>query len=125
MIGVGQGLRCGIDYLRTGEKPPTVPSIGHVCDQFGGYRRKGVAVGSTEWSCTCKKCEGKEMIIIKVIYESKKPDLIFVSEALGDAAKETVGEVLRSDYLKSDEVMRLIDEDVHSIEIRNTEKKKK
>tara|TARA_Y100000296_G_C5134220_1_gene237288 strand:- start:603 stop:878 length:276 start_codon:yes stop_codon:yes gene_type:complete len=72
-----------------------------------------------------RSVRGKEMIIIKVIYENKKPDLIFVSEASGDTAKETVGEVLRSDYLKSDEVMRLIDEDVHSIEIRNTEKKKK
>ena len=47
-----------------------------------------------------------------------------MSEASGDTTKETVEEVLRSDYLNSDEVMRLIDEDVHSIEIRNTEKKK-
>ncbi len=59
MIGVGQGLRCGIEFKKKNIKPPTVPSIGHVCDQFGGYRRKGVAVGSTEWSCTCKKCTRK------------------------------------------------------------------
>ena len=60
MIGVGQGLRCGIDFnKRVVESPPSVPSIGHVCDRFNGYRRKGVAVGSTKWSCTCKKCMRK------------------------------------------------------------------
>ena len=71
-----------------------------------------------------RSVRGRRMIVIKVVYESKEPDLIFVSEASGDTTKETVEEVLRSDYLNSDEVMRLIDEDVHSIEIRNTEKKK-
>jgi DNA polymerase III psi subunit len=63
------------------------------------------------------------MIVITVTYENKKRDHIFVSTE--DSTKNTVGDVLRSNYLKSDEVMCLIDEDVHSIEIRNSEKKKK
>jgi len=72
-----------------------------------------------------RSVRGKKMIVIRVVYESKEPKLRFVTEASGDTTKETVEEVLRSDYLNSDEFMRLIDEDVHSIEIRNTEKKKK
>lgn len=60
MIGIGMGLRCGVDYQRTGQRPPAVPSIGHSCERFDGYRRDGVAVGSTEWSCTCKKCTRKK-----------------------------------------------------------------
>ena len=62
------------------------------------------------------------MIVITVTYENKKRDHIFVSTE--DSTKNTVADVLRSNYLKSDEVMRLIDEDVVQIEIRNSEKKK-
>ena len=54
------GLRCGVDYQRTGQRPPAVPSIGPSCERVEGYRRDGVAVGSTEWSCTCKKCMRKK-----------------------------------------------------------------
>ena len=60
LIGVGQGLRCGIDFSnKVVEAPPSVPSIGHVCDRFNGYRREEVDAGSTEWSCKCPKCMRK------------------------------------------------------------------
>ena len=45
LIGVGQGLRCGIDKK-------TIPGIYYVCDNFKG-------TGNTEWSCKCKRCKGK------------------------------------------------------------------
>ena len=51
MIGVGFGLRCG--FQTTESLPPTVPSIGYVCENFSG-------VGTTEWSCKCKKCKRKD-----------------------------------------------------------------
>jgi hypothetical protein len=82
-------------------------------------------LGVPNGAVNVRNVRGKKMIVIRVVYESKEPKLRFVTEASGDTTKETVEEVLRSDYLNSDELMRLIDEDVHSIEIRNTEKKKK
>ena len=47
MIGVGQGLRCGYTEDRM-----MIPSISYVCDDFKG-------LGSTEWSCKCRRCKGK------------------------------------------------------------------
>jgi hypothetical protein len=82
-------------------------------------------LGVPNGAVNVRNVRGKKMIVIRVVYESKEPKLRFVTEASGDTTKETVEEVLRSDYLNSDELMRLIDEDVYSIEIRNTEKKKK
>ena len=55
LIGVGQGLRCGHN-IQDGVKPPTIPSISHVCENFKG---KGSAETWTEWSCKCDKCSGK------------------------------------------------------------------
>ena len=43
MIGIGQGLRCGVDKS-------VIPGIYHVCDNFSG-------LGGTEWSCKCDKCK--------------------------------------------------------------------
>jgi len=48
LIGVGQGLRCGYK-MQDGVKPPTIPGISYVCENFKGK-------GTTEWSCKCKKC---------------------------------------------------------------------
>ena len=62
MIGIGQGLKCGVDFVKNHpiiKSPPSVPSIAHLCERFSGYRRGGVDTGSTEWSCKCPKCERK------------------------------------------------------------------
>ena len=52
LIGVGQGLRCGHN-IQEGVKPPTIPGISHVCENFKGKQVE------TEWSCKCSKCSGK------------------------------------------------------------------
>ena len=54
MIGVGFGLRCGFQAKE--ELPPTVPSIGHVCENFSGRLEP-----STEWSCKCEKCNERNI----------------------------------------------------------------
>tara|TARA_B100000809_G_scaffold163583_1_gene160910 strand:- start:2655 stop:2816 length:162 start_codon:yes stop_codon:yes gene_type:complete len=53
LIGIGFGLRCGHD-IKDGKLPPTIPGISHVCDNFKGK-------GTTEWSCKCEKCKGKNL----------------------------------------------------------------
>ena len=53
MIGVGFGLRCGY-HMEKGKLPLTIPSIGHVCDNFDGK-------GTMEWSCKCEKCKRKNL----------------------------------------------------------------
>jgi hypothetical protein len=51
MIGVGQGLRCGVDKS-------VIPGIYHVCDNFSG-------LGGTEWSCKCNKCGGNKNGVVR------------------------------------------------------------
>ena len=59
------------------------------------------------------------MITITVTYENKKPKHIFAG-----TDESTVEDVITQNFLGTDEVMHLVDEDVVSIKIRNSEKKK-
>ena len=90
---------------------------------FRGIVEGELILGVLSGAVSVRSVRGKEMIVITVTYENKKRDHIFARNVAG-TGESTVGDILRSNYLKSDEVMRLIDEDVVQIEIRNSEKKK-